>query len=67
MAALALEMSGLETGTAVVSLLRSNVKCMNLELRTDWCLEIETKEMLMDIGNHRTTGENVAECRRKGD
>lgn len=39
----------METGTGVVSLLRSNVKYINLELRTDWCLEIETKEMLLDI------------------
>lgn len=67
MAAVALEMSGLETGTAVVSLLRSNVKYINLELKTAWCLETETKEMLLDIGNHRTTRENVAECRRKED
>lgn len=65
MAAVALEMSELETGTAVGSLLRSNVKCINLELRNDWCLEIETKEMLLDMGNHRTTRENVAEFRRK--
>lgn len=65
MVAVALEMSGLETGIAVGSLLRSNVKYINLELRNDWCLEIETKKMLLDMGNHRTTRENVAECRRK--
>lgn len=44
MAAVALEMSGLESGSGVVSLLRSSVKYINLKLRTDWCLEIETKE-----------------------